>query len=180
MGTPLHGLALLMGVVLLIVAALAWRKQITQKLLGKTFAIALVVGLVWVGALAGLDVPHDVLRRATTLIPERTGAMRNGGCASLAGHLARAGHARTSEIPKPLGILSGVSRRISAAWGEDRRKRMCSARRSREAGWLRPNSLSPAAPRPLSPRRLPRPPVPPRNSRVLSSCFRISTSIMET
>jgi len=53
METPLHGLALLMGLLLLIVAARAWRKQITQKFLGKTFAVALVVGLVWVGVLAG-------------------------------------------------------------------------------------------------------------------------------
>jgi len=53
METPLHGVALLMGLLLVIVAARAWRKQITEKFLGKTFAVALVVGLVWVGVLGG-------------------------------------------------------------------------------------------------------------------------------
>jgi hypothetical protein len=50
--TPLHGFAILAGLALLIFSARAWRKQITEKFFGKTFAIALIVSLVWVGILA--------------------------------------------------------------------------------------------------------------------------------
>jgi len=49
--TPLPGLALLMGLVLLLSSARAWRKQVTEKFLGKTFASAGVVSVVWVGIL---------------------------------------------------------------------------------------------------------------------------------
>jgi hypothetical protein len=49
--TPLHGFAILAGLALVIFSGRAWRKQITEKFFGKTFATALVVGLVWVGAL---------------------------------------------------------------------------------------------------------------------------------
>jgi hypothetical protein len=50
--TPLHGFAILSAVALVILCARAWRKQITEKFLGKTFATALVVGLIWIGILA--------------------------------------------------------------------------------------------------------------------------------
>jgi len=53
--TPLHGVALLMAVVLLIFSARAWRKQVTDKFLGKTFATALIVALIWIGLLAGWE-----------------------------------------------------------------------------------------------------------------------------
>jgi len=49
--TPLPGFALLMGLVLLLSSARAWRKQVTEKFLGKTFASAAVVSVVWVGIL---------------------------------------------------------------------------------------------------------------------------------
>lgn len=50
--TPLHGFAILAGLALVILSARAWRKQVTEKFLGKTFAIALVVSLVWIGVIA--------------------------------------------------------------------------------------------------------------------------------
>jgi len=50
--TPLHGFAILAGLALVILSARAWRKQVTEKFLGKTFAIALVVSVVWVGVIA--------------------------------------------------------------------------------------------------------------------------------
>jgi hypothetical protein len=53
--TPLHGVALLMGIALLIFSARAWRKQVTDKFLGKTFATALIVALIWIGLLAGWE-----------------------------------------------------------------------------------------------------------------------------
>ena len=49
--TPLHGFAILAGLALLILSARAWRKQVTEKFLGKTFTGATVVSLVWVGML---------------------------------------------------------------------------------------------------------------------------------
>jgi hypothetical protein len=50
--TPLHGFAILAGLALLVLSARAWRKQVTEKFLGKTFAIATIVGLIWIGILA--------------------------------------------------------------------------------------------------------------------------------
>jgi hypothetical protein len=49
--TPLHGFAILAGLALLILSARAWRKQVTEKFLGKTFTTATVVSLIWVGIL---------------------------------------------------------------------------------------------------------------------------------
>lgn len=49
--TPLHGFAILGGLVLVILSAIAWRKQVTDRLLGKTFAAAAVVGLIWIAIL---------------------------------------------------------------------------------------------------------------------------------
>jgi hypothetical protein len=50
--TPLHGFAILAALALVILSARAWRKQVTDKFLGKNFAVALVVSVVWVGAIA--------------------------------------------------------------------------------------------------------------------------------
>lgn len=50
--TPLHGFAFLAALVLLVLSSRAWRKQITEKFLGKTFATAAVISLIWVVALA--------------------------------------------------------------------------------------------------------------------------------
>ena len=49
--TPLHGFAFLSGLALLVLAARAWRKQVTEKFLGKTFAIATIVTVVWVAVI---------------------------------------------------------------------------------------------------------------------------------
>jgi hypothetical protein len=50
--TPLHGFAILTGLLLLILSARAWRKQVTDKFLGKTFTLATIVSVIWVGAIA--------------------------------------------------------------------------------------------------------------------------------
>ncbi|HTS68438.1 MAG TPA: hypothetical protein VMO17_05605 [Terriglobia bacterium] len=47
--TPLHGFAILSGLVLMILSARAWRKQVTEKFFGKTFVTALIVTLLWLG-----------------------------------------------------------------------------------------------------------------------------------
>ena len=51
--TPLHAFAIFSALVLLLLSARAWRKQVTEKFFGKTFATALVVGLIWIGVLVG-------------------------------------------------------------------------------------------------------------------------------
>jgi hypothetical protein len=53
--TPLHGFAILSGLALVIVSARAWRKQITEKFFGRTFGIALVISLVWLGLVAVVE-----------------------------------------------------------------------------------------------------------------------------
>jgi len=50
--TPLHGFAILTALALLFLSARAWRKQVTEKFFGKTFAIASVVGVIWIAVLA--------------------------------------------------------------------------------------------------------------------------------
>ena len=50
--TPLHGFAILAGLALVVFSARAWRAQITEKFLGKTFTTATIIGLVWIGVLA--------------------------------------------------------------------------------------------------------------------------------
>ena len=50
--TPLHGFAILSGLALLILSARAWRKQVTERFVGKTFTTAAIVGVIWVGVLA--------------------------------------------------------------------------------------------------------------------------------
>ena len=56
--TPLHGFAILSGLALIGLSAHAWRKQVTEKFFGKTFATALVVGLVWIGVVAAWQFRH--------------------------------------------------------------------------------------------------------------------------
>ena len=50
--TPLHGFAILSGLALLILSARAWRKEVTEKFIGKSFTIAAIVAVIWIGVLA--------------------------------------------------------------------------------------------------------------------------------
>lgn len=43
--TPLHGLSRLVAVVLIVASARAWRKEVSEKLIGRTFWIGVVVSL---------------------------------------------------------------------------------------------------------------------------------------
>ena len=52
LNTPLHGFSDLTALLLVALSANAWRKQVTEKFIGKTFVGALVVTLIWVGVLA--------------------------------------------------------------------------------------------------------------------------------
>jgi len=51
--TPLQGIALLCEAGVVITALRAWRKQVSEKFFGKTFAVSLVVSLVYIGLLLG-------------------------------------------------------------------------------------------------------------------------------
>lgn len=51
--TPLHGLAILTEILLVILCLRAWRKEVTGPFFGKVFGVSLVVSLVYVGVLAG-------------------------------------------------------------------------------------------------------------------------------
>ncbi len=51
--TPLHGLAILTEILLVILCLRAWRKEVTGPFFGKVFGISLVISLVYVGILAG-------------------------------------------------------------------------------------------------------------------------------
>jgi hypothetical protein len=51
--TPLHGLAILTEILLVILCLRAWRKEVTGHFFGKVFGISLVISLVYVGILAG-------------------------------------------------------------------------------------------------------------------------------
>jgi hypothetical protein len=51
--TPFHGLSLVAQIALVVLSVRAWRKQVPEKFFGKTFAICLVISLVYVGILAG-------------------------------------------------------------------------------------------------------------------------------
>ena len=68
--TPIHGFAILSGLALVIVSARAWRKQITEKFLGKTFVSALIVGLVWIVMLAVWQYHYDVSLARGRIYPE--------------------------------------------------------------------------------------------------------------
>ena len=50
--TPLHALARLAGVLLIIVSYRAWNKEVTEKLFGKTFQISLAISVVYAVGLA--------------------------------------------------------------------------------------------------------------------------------
>ena len=50
--TPLHALARLAGVLLVVLSYRAWNKEVTEKLFGRTFQISLVVSLAYAAALA--------------------------------------------------------------------------------------------------------------------------------
>ena len=58
MSTPLHGLSLLLEIVLIIVCYRAWRKQVTEKLFGKTFWICLAVSIGYIAILVGWHFTH--------------------------------------------------------------------------------------------------------------------------
>lgn len=51
LNTPLHGLARLTVIVLFILSVRAWRKQVPEKFLGKTFWSGVVISLVYIGLL---------------------------------------------------------------------------------------------------------------------------------
>lgn len=51
--TPLHGLAILTEILLVILCLRAWRKEVTGPFFGRVFGISLVISLVYVGILAG-------------------------------------------------------------------------------------------------------------------------------
>ena len=58
--TPLHGLSILLEILLIIVCYRAWRKQVTEKFFGKTFAISLVVAIGYDVILAAWYFTHPV------------------------------------------------------------------------------------------------------------------------
>jgi hypothetical protein len=51
--TPLHGLAILTEILLVILCLRAWRKEVAGPFFGKVFATCLAISLVYVGILAG-------------------------------------------------------------------------------------------------------------------------------
>jgi hypothetical protein len=51
--TPFQGIALLCVAGVVVTALRAWRKQVSEKFFGKTFAVSLVVSLVYIGLLLG-------------------------------------------------------------------------------------------------------------------------------
>lgn len=51
--TPLHGLALLTEILLIILCVRAWRKEVSKPMFGKAFGICLAISLVYVGILSG-------------------------------------------------------------------------------------------------------------------------------
>lgn len=51
-GTPLDGFSRLAAIFLFIVALRAWRKEVPEKFIGKTFWTSLVISLAYVGVLA--------------------------------------------------------------------------------------------------------------------------------
>ena len=50
--TPLHGLARLAAILVVILSFRAWRKEVPERFLGKTFGVCLGISLVYVGILA--------------------------------------------------------------------------------------------------------------------------------
>jgi hypothetical protein len=58
--TPLHGLSILLEVLVIVVCYRAWRKQVTEKFIGKTFWISLVVAVGYDVLLAGWYLTHPI------------------------------------------------------------------------------------------------------------------------
>jgi len=58
--TPLHGLSILLEILLMIVCYRAWRKQVTEKFIGKAFWISLGVANAFVVVLAGWYSAHAI------------------------------------------------------------------------------------------------------------------------
>jgi len=58
--TPLHGLSILLEILLIIVCYRAWRRQVTDKFLGKTFGICLAVAIGYDVILAGWYFAHPI------------------------------------------------------------------------------------------------------------------------
>jgi len=58
--TPLHGLSILLEILLIIVCYRAWRKQVTEKFIGKTFAISLAIAFAYDAILAGWYFTHAI------------------------------------------------------------------------------------------------------------------------
>ena len=56
--TPLNAFAILAGVAVIVLSLRAWRKEITEKFFGKTFATAMVVAVVWIGVLSVWQLRH--------------------------------------------------------------------------------------------------------------------------
>jgi hypothetical protein len=53
MDTPLHGFSLLTEILLVILCARAWRKQVSEKFFGKTFGVCLGIAILYIAILAG-------------------------------------------------------------------------------------------------------------------------------
>jgi len=60
MSTALHGLAILLEIVLVIVCYRAWHKQVTEKFFGKTFWISLAISVGYVAILVGWHFTHAI------------------------------------------------------------------------------------------------------------------------
>ncbi len=52
--TPFHGLSLRAEAALLVICARAWHKQVSEKFLGKTFGVCVVISLIYLSVLAGV------------------------------------------------------------------------------------------------------------------------------
>jgi hypothetical protein len=63
--TPLHGFAILASLALVAASGRAWRKVVIERFVGKTFALAFVVSLVWISVLAGWQI-HSFSAAAAT------------------------------------------------------------------------------------------------------------------
>lgn len=50
--TPLHGISRLAAIVVVVLGARAWRKQVPERFFGKTFAACLVISVLYVGFVA--------------------------------------------------------------------------------------------------------------------------------
>ncbi len=51
--TPLHGLAILVEILLVVLCVRAWRKEVAKPFFGKTFGVGLAVSLIYSGILFG-------------------------------------------------------------------------------------------------------------------------------